>query len=142
MHMTVAELGVLCILLFSLFHYLRILAKTRSVLALLGAASVGLDGVVGRLAGSLAGWAQRAVGSVTTWAFGVSLSAALFIVLAVLLIHDLHPKKNASARTGWVALAVGIMLVAGVSQLPALAPVASGIRSFLSGITGFVNTTF
>jgi hypothetical protein len=141
MKLTVAEMGVLCILLFGLFHYLRILAKTRSVLALLGAASVGLDGAVGRLAGSLAVWAQRVAGNITAWAFGVSLSAALFVVLAILLVHDLHPKKNASARTGWVALTVGVFLVAGVSQLPVLAPVAGAIRSLLSDITGFVNTT-
>lgn len=140
MYFTVAEMGVICLLLFALFHYLSILAKTRAVLALLGGAAVGLTGVVGRLAGELAVWAQHAVGAVTTWAFGASVSALLFIALAVLLIHDLHPRKTASARTGYLALAVGILLVAGVSQFPALAPVAGGLRSFLGGITNFVNT--
>jgi hypothetical protein len=139
MNLTVAELGVLLLVLFGLFHYLGVLAKTRAVLALLAAAAVGLTGVIGHLARNMADWAQQAVGSVTTWAFGATLSAALFIVLVVLLVHDLHPRKNASGRTGWVALAVGIMLVAGVSQFPALAPVVNGIRSLLSGITGFVN---
>jgi hypothetical protein len=140
MHLTVAETGVLCILLFGIFHYLGILAKTRSVLAFLGAASVGLTGTVGRIAGGIAGWAQHMVGTITTWAFGVSLSAALFIVLAILLVHDLHPRKSASGRTGYVALAVGILLVAGVAQFPALAPAVNGIRSLLSGITNFINT--
>lgn len=140
MHLTVAEMGVLLILLWGLFHYLAILAKTRAVLAFLGAASVGLTGVVGHLAGSLATWAQHAAGTVTAWAFGTTLSAALFITLTVLLIHDLHPRKAASGRTGYVALAVGILLVAGVSQFPALAPAVNGIRSLLAGLTNFVNT--
>lgn len=140
MNFTVAEMGVLFIVLFGVFHWLGILAKTRAVLALLGAVALGLTGTIGRIAGDIAGWAQHAVGSVTSWAFGVSLSAVLFIVLAVLLIHDLHPKKGASGRTGFVALAVGILLVAGVSQIPALAPFTDWVRSLLSGITGFVNS--
>ena len=44
MNLTVAELGVLLLLLFGLFHYLGILAKTRAVLALLGAALEELRG--------------------------------------------------------------------------------------------------
>jgi hypothetical protein len=140
MNLTVAELGVLLLLLFGVFHYLRILAGTRAVLAFLGAVAVGLTGVVGRIAGGIALWAQHAVGSVTAWAFGTTLSAGLFIVLVILLVHDLHPKRSASARTGYVALAVGILLVAGVAQFPALAPVVNGIRSLLSDLAAFVNT--
>lgn len=140
MNLTVAELGVLLLVLFGIFHYLRVLTQTRAILAFFGAVAVGLTGTVGRIAGSVAGWAQGMAGSVGHWAFGVSVSFILFAVLAVLLIHDLHPKKQASARTGWVALAVGIMLVAGVSQIPALAPVVGAVRSLLTQLTGFVNT--
>jgi hypothetical protein len=140
MHLTVPELGVLLLLLFGVFHYLRILAGTRAVLAFLGAVAVGLTGVVGRVAGDIAGWAQRAVGAVTSWAFGATLSAGLFIVLLILLAHDLHPRRSASGRTGWVAIATGILLVAGVAQFPALAPVVNGIRSFLAGIATTVNS--
>jgi hypothetical protein len=139
-HLTVAELGVLLLVLYGVFHYLRILATARAVLAFLGAVAVGLAGTAGRIAGDLAGWAQHAVGSVTAWAFGVPLTAGLFIALVVLLAHDLHPRKGASARTGYVALAVGILLVAGVSQFPALAPAVNGIRSMLSGVANFINT--
>lgn len=140
MHLTVAETGVLCILLFGTFHYLGILAKARSVLAFLGAVAVGLTGTIGRLAGDLATWAEHMTGTVTAWAFGSALAAGLFIFLAVLLIHDLHPKKSAGMRTGYVALAVGILLVAGVAQFPALAPAVNGVRSLLAGITNFANT--
>ena len=138
--MTVAELGVLLLVLYGVFHYLRVLATTRAVLAFLGSVAVGLTGTVGRIAGDIAGWAQSAVGAVTTWAFGATLSAALFIVLVIVLAHDLHPRKGASARTGYLALAAGILLVAGVSQFPALAPVVEWVRSLLAGIASFINT--
>ena len=140
MNLTVAELGVLLLVLFGLFHYLGIVAKTRAVLAFLGAVAVGLTGTVGRIAGGVAGWAQHIAGSVGHWAFGVSASGILFVALVVILVHDLHPRKSASARTGYVALAVGVLLVAGVSQIPALAPVVGAIRSLLTQLTGFVNT--
>src|ERR1700734_449258 len=101
MHMTVAELGVLLLVLYGVFHYLRVLATTRAVLAFLGAVAVGLTGAVGRIAGDLAGWAQHAVGSVSSWAFGVPVAGGLFVILVVLLAHDLHPRRGASARTGY-----------------------------------------
>ena len=140
MNLTVSELGLLLLVLFGLFHYLRVLTQTRAILAFLGAVAVGLTGTVGRIAAGIAGWAQHVTGSVGHWALGVSASFVLFVVLAVILLHDLHPKKSASARTGWLALAVGIMLVAGVSQIPALAPVVGAIRSLLTQLAGFVNT--
>jgi hypothetical protein len=138
-YLTVPELGVLLLLLFGVCHYLHILAKTRAVLAFLGTVAVGLTGVVGRVSADLATWAQHAVGAVTAWAFGASLSVGLF-VLVILLVHDLHPKKSASGRTGYLAIAVGILLAAGVSQLPALAPLANGIRSFLASIAAYIDT--
>jgi hypothetical protein len=138
-NLTVAELGVLLLVLFGIFHYLRVLTQTRAILAFLGAVAVGLTGTVGRIAGAIADWAQQVTGNLGHWALGVSVSFVLFVVLAVILLHDLHPKKTASARTGWIALAVGILLVAGVSQIPALAPVVGAIRSLLAQLTGFVN---
>ena len=77
---------------------------------------------------------------VTAWALGVALPAALFLVLAIFLIHDLHPKNGASRRTAYIALGVGALLVAGVTGIPALAPVASALQSLPANIAGFVNT--
>jgi hypothetical protein len=140
MHLTVPELGVVLLLLFGLFHWLNVLVKTRSVMAIFGVVAVGLTGVVGHLAAALVGWVLHAAGSITAWAFGVSASVVLAIVLGALLIHDWHPKKGAKPRTGFVALAVGILLVAGVSQLPFLAPVVSGMRSLLGDVVNSINS--
>lgn len=139
MALTVTEAGILCLVLFVLFHWLGILAKTRAVLALLAAVAIG-GGFIGRLIHDLGAWAQRATGAVTAWAFGTALSAVLFVVLAVILVHDLHPRKGASNRTAYVALGVGVLLAAGVAQIPALAPVAGGLRGLLASLTSFVNT--
>ena len=140
MSLTIAELGVVFLVLFGLFHWLGIFAKLRAVLALLGVVAVGLGGFLGHLLLNVGRWAEQAVGTVTAWAFGTALAAALFIALAVILIHDLHPSKGATRRTGWIAIAVGTLLVAGVAGIPALAPAAGALRSLLSTITGFINT--
>ena len=94
----------------------------------LGSVAVGLTDTVGRIAGDIARWAQSAVGAVTTWAFGATLSAGLFIVLVIVLARSLHPARAPlPAPATWRSLPE-ILLVAGVSQIPALAPVVEWVR--------------
>lgn len=140
MAITPSELGVLCLILFGLFYWLGIFAKFRAVLALIGVIGIADGGFVGRLLGSAAAGLQRAVGAVTATLFGASLAAGLFIVLAVIMVHDLHPRKGAGKRTGWVAVLLGAILVVGVAQVPALAPVTAALRSFPSSLVTFINT--
>jgi hypothetical protein len=136
--MTVSELAVIFLVLFLLLHWLGIFATTRAILAILAVTAIG--GFLGRMLVDVATWLQHATGAITGWALGVSVPAVLFIVLAVILIHDLHPRNGATRRTGWVALATGVLLVAGVAGIPALAPVAGFLRSLLSDIAGFINS--
>jgi hypothetical protein len=138
--LTVTEAGVLCLLLFALFHWLGRLPKTRSVLAFLGAVAVGTAGFVGHIFTSIGAFLTHATGSVTAYLFGASLSVALFVLLAIVLVHDWHPKHGASGRTGWVALAVGVLLAGSVAAIPALAPVVGLVHSVLGGATSFINT--
>ena len=140
MSLTPSELGVLFLVLFGLFYWLGIFAKLRAVLAFIGGIGIADGGFVGRLLSDLGRSLQRAVGAVTAWAFGASLAAGLFIVLVVIFIHDLHPKKSASKRTGWVAILLGAILVVGVFQIPALAPVTAALRSLPSSIVTFLNS--
>jgi hypothetical protein len=138
MVLTPAGLSALCLILWGLFHWLGIFAKIRTVLALL--AAIGIAGFLGRALVVVATWLEHATGAVTGWALGVAVPGALFIVLAVILIHDLHPANGASRRTSYIAFAVGVLLVAGVEGIPALAPVAGFLRSILTVITGFINS--
>lgn len=138
MELTAAGLSALCLILWGLFHWLGIFAKIRTILAIL--AAIGIAGFLGRALVVVAGWLQHVVGAITGWALGVSVPGALFIVLAIILIHDMHPKNGASRRTSYIAFAVGVLLIAGVEGIPALAPVAAFLRSILTTITGFINS--
>lgn len=140
MTLTASELGVLCLVLFGLFYWLGIFAKLRAVLALIGVIGIADGGFIGRLFADIGGALQRAFGAVTEWAFGASLAAGAAIILVVIFIHDLSPKKTAGNRTGWVALLLGAVLVVGVAQVPALAPVTAALRSLPSSIVSFLNS--
>lgn len=138
MGLSAAGVAGLCLVFWLLFHWLDIFAKTRAFLALV--AAIGIGGFLGRALVRVVTWLTQLTGTVTGWALGTAIPAALFLVLAALLIHDLHPKKGATRRTGYVALAVGALLVAGVTGIPALAPLASALKSLPANIAGFVNT--
>lgn len=139
MNLTPTELCALFLILSGLLHWLRIFARTRAVLALIAVAGIG--GFVGRALVAVAGWLQHLTGTVTGWALGAAVPAALFIGLAVILVYDLHPNGGGiSRRTSWVAIGAGVLLVAGVSGIPALAPAAAALRSLPADITNFVNT--
>jgi hypothetical protein len=134
---TVSELCVLFLLFWGLFHWLGIFAKLRVVLAFL--AVLGLGGFLGRALVVVAGLLQSAAGAVTGWLLGTAVPAALFLVLAALLIHDMRKGKT-SRRTSYLALAVGTFLVAGVAGIPALSPLAGFLRSVLTTVTGWLNS--
>jgi hypothetical protein len=138
MFLTVSELCVLFLLFWGLFHWLGIFAKIRVLLALL--AVLGIGGFLGHALVDIAGWLQHATGAITGWLFGTAVPGALFLILAALLIHDMHPKNGASRRTSYLALAVGMFLVAGVAGIPALSPLAGFLRSILSTLTGWLNS--
>jgi hypothetical protein len=138
MFLTATGLAGLCLIFWLLFHWLNIFAKTRAFLALV--AAIGIGGFIGIALARLVTWLTHMTGTVTAWALGVALPSALFLVLAAILIHDLHPKHGATRRTAYIAFGVGALLVAGVTGIPALAPAASALQSLPANIAGFVNT--
>lgn len=138
MFLTATGLAGLCLIFWLLFHWLGIFAKTRAFLALL--AAIALGGFTGRALVRLVTWLQHLTGTATGWALGVALPGALFLVLAAILIHDLHPRHGATRRTAYIAFAAGALLLAGVAGIPALAPAAAALRSLPANIASFVNT--
>jgi hypothetical protein len=138
MALTATGLAGLALVFWLLFAWLGIFAKTRAFLALV--AAIGLGGFAGRALARVVTWLQGLTGTVTGWALGVALPAALFLALAVILIHDLHPKNGAGKRTAYVAFGAGALLVAGVAGIPALAPAAAALRSLPASAAGFINT--
>lgn len=138
MFLTAAGVAGLCLIFWLLFHWLGIFAKTRTILALV--AAIGLGGFIGRALVRVMTWLAHLTGTVTGWALGVALPSALFLVLAAILLHDLHPRHGAARRTAYIAFGVGALLVAGVTGIPALAPLASALQSLPANAAGFVNT--
>jgi hypothetical protein len=140
MSITAAELAGLFLLLFGVFHWLGILPKARAVLAFLGAVTLGASGHFGSLVAGAFAWVSNAFGAVTAWAFGVAVTGGLVIVLAIVLIHDLHPRKPAGKRTGFLALAVGLAVAAGVASLPFLAGVSGLVVQLMTGIASALSS--
>jgi hypothetical protein len=140
MSITAAELAGLFLLLFGVFYWLGIFAKARAVLAFLGAVTLGVSGHFGSLIASVFTWVSNAFGAITAWALGVAVTGGLAVVLIVVLIHDLHPKKPAGKRTGFVALAVGMAVAAGVASLPVLASISGLVVQLMDGIASALSS--
>lgn len=139
MALTVPELGAVFLVFFGLFYWLGVFVKLRAVMAFLGAVAV-TGGAVGHLLTRAAGALQNADGTVTAWLFGGAIAGLLFLAALVVFLHDMHPKKGAGNRTGWIALLLGASLGAAGAAIPALAPVASGVNSLLAGLVSFLNS--
>lgn len=139
MKLTVPELGVLLLILFGVLHFLGIFTTIRAVLVFLGVVAVGVTGFLGRILGDVGVWAQHAFGAVTGWAVGVPLAAGLFIVLGIIFVHDLHPKHSTGKRTGWIGLALGVLVAVGVAGIPALNGLHGFIVRLLGSATSVIN---
>jgi hypothetical protein len=129
MPITVSELGVLLFVLFALFYWLRIFADLTAVIGLLGVVLIGTSGWIGRVLGDVATWVAHLAGTLTANVLGSAFEAALFIGLAVVFIHDLHPKHQSGRRTQQIGIGLGALIAAGVTGIPALSGVHAAIVS-------------
>lgn len=130
--LSLGAIGVIFLVLFAVFHYLGIFTTLRAILAFAGVCCLGLIGWFGHLLADIVTWGTHLGGTVTATAFGVGVPAILFIVLAVIFIHDLHPKNSASKRTGWIGILVAALLVGGVAGFSTLNSIPSTVRSVVS----------
>jgi len=138
--LTVPELGAVFLVFFGVFYWLGIFVKIRAILAFLGAVAIGSGGTVGHLLERIATGLQTAAGTIVAWLFGAAVPGLLFAVALTIAIHDLHPKKGAGKRTGWIALLLGASLGTAAVTIPALAPVASAVNSLTASIVTFLNS--
>ena len=136
MSLTVSELGALLLVLFAVFYWLGILPVVTAVIGFIGAVIVGTSGWLGRVAADVAGWVQHLLGTVTADLLGVSFVGILAVILLVIFIHDLSPKKSTGKRTAWIGVALGLLIAVGATGIPALdglhSAIVSGASSALS----------
>jgi hypothetical protein len=135
MNLTTAEFGLLCLVLFGLFYWLGIFTAIRAVLAFVGVILIGTAGWIGTFMTSVAAWSERLTGSLTSWAFGVSITWILVLITLVVFLHDLHPKHSASKRTGWAGIALGFLLLTGVAAgLPLLGHIPADVQNGVNNV--------
>lgn len=118
-----------------LFFWLGILPKTQVILAFIGTCIV-TGGLFGSLLTRAADLVSNLLGTLTGKVFGVAIPGLLVIVLLIIFIHDLLPKKSAGKRTFWVGIALAACLVAGLSSFTALNQVPANVRTGVSTTTG------
>jgi hypothetical protein len=129
MSVTVPELGAILLLLFALGYWLGVASTLTALAGFFGAVLLGDSGWIGRALTDIAMWVARMVGDATGDVLGVSFVAILTIGLGFVYLHDLHPRKSAGKRTAWIGVALGALVVAGATGIPALSGVHSAIVS-------------
>jgi len=111
-------------------------ATMRSVALFVGVILVGVSGhllawltPVLNLLGSL-------LSGAFAWAFGVAVPAVLAIILIWILAHSWHPKNKAGRLASIAAVALGVMVAAGITNVGLLNGVSPGVTSTVSTTTG------
>ena len=125
--MSVLAIGAICLVAAFVFHWLGIFIKVRAILAFIGTCTV-TGGLFGRLLTGGVHIVNGLFGSLAGKVFGIGLPGVLVIVLGIVFLHDLHPKKGAQSRTMYVGMALAACLVAGASSIPALNHLPSNVR--------------
>lgn len=133
--LTPTELGAILLALFAVFYALRIAAKFTAALGLVSVVLIGTTGWIGKALTAAAVWAQHLVGSVTSTVIGATFTGLLFVILAVIYLHGLHPKNATGRHHAWIGVALGALIVAGVTGIPALSGLHSAIVNGASTVT-------
>lgn len=133
--MSTLEWGALALVLAGLFYWLGVFPKIQVLLGFVGTCIV-TGGLFGSLLTKAVTFVSNLLGTLTGKIFGVAIPGILVIILLVLFVHDLSPKKNAGKRTFWVGVALAACLVAGLSSFTALNQVPANVRTGVTSTTG------
>ena len=133
--MTLLEWGALALVVAFTLYWLGVLPKIQVLLAFIGTCIV-TGGLFGHLLTRAVTLVSNLLGTLTGKIFGAAIPGLLVIVLGILFVHDLSPKKNAGKRTFWVGIALAACLVAGLSSFTALNQVPANVRTGVSTTTG------
>jgi hypothetical protein len=136
--LSLGAIGALCLVLFGVFYWLGIFATARAILAFVGGILIGSAGFLGGALTAVGTWLSNIAASVTGWAFGFPVLAAVTVIFGVVFVHDLMPKHTAGKRTGWAGLILAGLIVAGATGIPALNSVGSTIQSAVTNAKSIV----
>ena len=126
-------IGILLLVLFGLFYWLSVFTTARAVMAFVGTILIGFSGFAGKVLSWLGTEGAKLADWTLGWAFGHAAATVggtvLTLAALIIFVHDLHPKKTAGKRTGWAGIALAVLLLAGVSGIPALQQIVPGVRN-------------
>jgi hypothetical protein len=136
MSLTPAEAGVLFVLTFGVLYWLGVLPTVQALLGFLGTVLIGTSGWIGRFLGDVTSLAVRLTDQLGADLFGAFTLIGVTLVLGFIFFHDLHPQHVTGRRTAWVGIALGCLVVAGLTGIPALAGLHQGIVSATTSVIG------
>ncbi|GAA1707639.1 hypothetical protein GCM10009765_66400 [Fodinicola feengrottensis] len=130
--------GVIALALAGVLFYLKIFKKTTAALTLVGGTAI-TGGIGGHILTSAVSWTSTMVGHVTATVVGIAVPFVLSLVLTVIYIHDMWPKKGAKTRTAGIGLvlpilAQGIPGSVGATLTGAIAMIAGLLSGFIGSI--------
>jgi hypothetical protein len=131
---TTLEWGAIALVLAGLFYWLGIFVTFRAVLAFIGTCVV-TGGLFGSILTRAAIFVSNLTNTVVGKAFGVAIPGLLVIVLLIIFVHDLHPKKGAGKRTFWIGIALAACLVAGLSSFQTLNQLPGNVRTGVGNVS-------
>lgn len=142
--MTTAQLGLILFSLSILAFIAGSWATLRVFALVIGIILMSATGTPARIfhwAASVVGWGSNLTGSLTSWGLGVAFPGLLAIILAAIVIYDLHPKGGrASRKTFWAAAGLAIMVATGstsVSFLNNIGPaITHGVQQSQTSVSG------
>lgn len=132
--MSVTVLGAVALVVAFMCFLLKIAPKVQAILAFIGTCIIA-GGLFGSILHRGAVALSHVTDSLVGRAFGVAVPGILVIILLILFVHDLHPRKGASRRTFFVSMALAACLVAGLSSFGPLNNVPSDVRSGAANVS-------
>jgi hypothetical protein len=130
--LSLAAIGVLCLVAFAVFYYLNFAATIRAILGFVGVILIGSAGFIGHAMTAIGTWVSHIGATLTGWLFGIPVLPAATLVVLAIFVYDLWPKHAVKKRTGWAGLILAGMIVAGATGIPALNSVGSSITNVVT----------
>jgi hypothetical protein len=136
MNLTLGAIGLGLLVGWWVCHFLGIFATLRACAAFVGTCliagaatgALGFDIVIKAVT-----WVEGWISDLTYALVHVRAGGlVLLIIFGAIFLYDLHPKHNAGKRTGFAGIALALVLIVGVAQIPALNGVPSDVRTGVS----------
>jgi hypothetical protein len=138
MNASLAEIGAGLLVVFGVLYFLGVFTTIRAACAFVGiclvagaaTGSLGFDLVIRCVA-----WVESLISDLTHDLIHVRIGAlVLLLVCGLIFLHDMHPKQGARKRTGWAGIALGLVMIVGVAQIPAVNHVPADVRSGVTNV--------